>query len=401
MAEIKFDLQTFADFTEFPQGLTEDGNPIKYRRFSIAELEHYGLHYIPTVFLLLAESLDTGIEFWSTGVLPESLDSTKGLLKLAYDENGMPNALYGPTICRNGNQLVLSYGDFEFPVNNEKNTLIIGGLQGNFEIEKNQDGSKKFLKARLADKDYATGEEFVISCLLEDWENPPTLSELNGKLNKNESIVELFKPLMPPITLMDELPNGDYKVIKIGEPKEGQYGLNVVINCEGMSTFLQKGHPSHMKATKDFTPTTKETKDKYAKIQKELRNATDEATKSELKKELLVLAMAMGDWQVINFHIEENNKEWILRIVDGGLKKTGVNKGKPKKNSQLIPASQSFPSTPKEAPLMLSASVETVPFEEVVKDAQASLFSPEKELVTAGKSGKKTKDKPSEIEPPF
>ena len=332
------------------------------RRFSVAELEHYELHYIPTVFLLLAESLDTGIEFWSTGVLPESLDSTKGLLKLAYDENGMPSALYGPTICRNGDQLVLSYGDFEFPVTNEKNTLIIGGLQGNFEIEKNQDGSKKFLKVRLADKDYTTGEEFVISCLLEDWENPPTLSELNGKLNKNESIVELFKPLMPPITLMDNLPNGDYKVIKIGEPKEGRYGLNVVINCEGMSTFLQKGHPSHMKATKAFDPATKS-----------------------------------GDYQVINKQIEDGI-EWILRIVNGGVKKAGINKGKPKKNSQLFPASQSFPSTPKEAPLMLSASVETVPFEEVVKDAQSSLFPPEKELVTTGKT---TKKKTTQEEVPF
>jgi hypothetical protein len=400
MPEIKFDLRTFADFTEFPQSIKEDGTPEKYHEFSVTELAYYELHYEPLIFLLLAESLDAGVEFWSTGQIPDSIDQSKVLLKLAYDENGMPNALYGPTICRNGDQLVLSYQDFEFPVTNSKNNLIIGGLQGNFEIEKNQDGTKKFLKVRLFDLDNATGNEYIISCLLEDWENPPTLSELNGKLNKNESIVELFKPLAAPITLMDELPNGDYKVIKIGEPKEGQYGLNVVINCEGMSTFLQKGHPSHMKATKDFTPTTKETKDKYAKIQKELRNATDEATKKELKKELLVLAMSMGDWQVVNFHIEDG-KEWILRIVDGGVKKAGINKGKPKKNSQLFPASQSFSSTPKEAPLMLSASVETVPFEEVVKDAQASLFPPEKELVAAGKTSKKTKDNPSEIEPPF
>jgi hypothetical protein len=383
MAEIEFYLKTFADFTEFPQLIKEDGTPEKYHEFSIAELAHYELHYEPLVFLLLAESLDAGVEFWSTGQIPDSIDQSKVLLKLAYDENGMPNALYGPTICRNGDQLVLSYQDFEFPVTNSKNNLIIGGLQGNFEIEKNQDGTKRFLKVRLFDLGNATGNEYIISCLLENWENPPSLSELNGKLNKNESIVELFKPLAAPMTLMDELPNGDYKVIKIGEPKEGQYGLNVVINCEGMSTFLQKGHPSYMKATKGYNCLF-----------------WNEATQT------YEIDNNKADYNVINKQIADG-KEWILRIVDGGLKKTGINKGKPKKNSQLISLTQSFSDKPKEQPLMLSASVEKPievdyqPVSVVDTNSLPNLFSPEKELVTAGKSGKKTKDKPPEIEPPF
>lgn len=342
MTELKFDLQTFSNFTGFPQQNNE-----KYRKFTIAELEHYSDHYEPLVFLLLASSMEEGMEFFNTAIIPESLDQSKSLLKLAYNENGMPSALYGPTICRNKDQLVLSYGDFEFAVGNDKKDLVVGGLRGNFEIEKNQDGTKRYLKARFFDAESSTGYEFIISCLMEDRDNPPSISELNGKLNKNESIVELFKPLMPPITLMDELPNGDYIVKRIGEPKMGQYGLNVVISCEGISTFLQKGHASHMRATKGFDLSTKQ-----------------------------------GDYQTINKQIEDG-KEWILRIVDGGVKKAGINKGQPKKNSQLFPAELSFSAPQKTAPLMLNASVETVAFTEVV--------TTEKELATAGK---KTKTKP-------
>ena len=346
--ELKFDLTTFAAFTEFPQPYNDKGEPQKSWKFKIAELEQFGLHYELCTFLLLAHSLDEGISFWENATLPDWLDTDKVLVNLAYKE-GMPSGLYGPILCQNKGQLVLSMGSFEFPVVTQGKDLIIGGLTGNFETESNQDGTKKFLKVRFVDTAYRTEYQFIIPTRVKNWESPPSIGELNAKLVKGESIAELFDNLTPPVTLMDELDNGDYKVVKILEPKEGTYGLNVMIICEEISTYLQKGHPSHMRATKGF----------------------DLATKS-------------GDYQVINKQIEDG-KEWILRIVDGGVKKAGINKGQPKKNSQLFPSEFSFPTPKKAEPLMLSASVE-----EII-DAQASLFPPEP--VTVATTSKKPKTK--------
>jgi hypothetical protein len=169
-------------------------------------------------------------------------DHTKVLLVEA--DNGILKRIYGPSIFRDGDRLVLKIGENLFPIAEDKGALKVGELTGSLTVVSEQDATGAAYPTMTATLlSVADSEDiFVIGVRLLKGQS---FHEVQKATIKKTSIAKFVAPLPSPTIKMQDLGVGEYEVLEISEQDSLFGGVSYILHLADGRKVYARGN-SHI-----------------------------------------------------------------------------------------------------------------------------------------------------------
>ncbi len=206
----------------------------------MAKSKTYGFEAENFPFITLQENLN---ETWNTLGLNDLQEiEQEGLLKLLvgsgiaenskFDPNsvllvkasgGVPTGVYGPSIFRDGNMIILRVGDNIAPVVQQGDRLTVGDLRGKITVTASKDASGKEYPRAQVNLVSPEKEIFKVRIALDSQNDELSVGEIEAALINEEPIINYLGQVPGQVMKMHELGIGEFEVKAVSSSKT-QYG---------------------------------------------------------------------------------------------------------------------------------------------------------------------------------
>jgi hypothetical protein len=153
-------------------------------------------------------------------------------------EKGILKGVYGPSIFRNGDSIILKVGENATPVEQKGDRLIVGKLKGKINVlEKEDSRLEKYATAYCS---FVSPNKNVFKVRI-SLEQGSSAGEIEACLVNEESILPYLAQVPTPAVSMQFLGVGEFEVIAIS-PYEGEHGTSYKLHLANGITCWARGN---------------------------------------------------------------------------------------------------------------------------------------------------------------